>query len=331
MPFGTGTVTFDFCADVSVQGAVMKLFRDNSTNGRSKYGVTVNKGGYCAMGFGTAMTGTTAVIAGFPTSKVLVKSGSFNTGSSFGIDNITSATKAGEHTSVTFTRTATAGASVDLVWAWGTSVGPTLGGAGANKPDYHGTGRNSGAINFASGVASDVITDREYKFRVHGALMAISWGFLVPAAIVIARFFKHKDPLWFQLHRAMQCTALLFTTVAIALAYDQGSGLEKTHYGIGTAVFVGTLIQILVAFFRPHPDTPHRPKFNLFHQNLGRIVCVLAIVNCFLGLKIYNTNIRPIGDAYTIAYAIIMGLVIALGLVLQICVVRGWQPGSTSA
>jgi len=63
------------------------------------------------------------------------------------------------------------------------------------KKDHHHTlmhaGRSFGSVNFLTGGGEEIVTDREKKFRVHGVLMAISWGLLVPSAIVIARFFKH--------------------------------------------------------------------------------------------------------------------------------------------
>jgi hypothetical protein len=51
----------------------------------------------------------------------------------------------------------------------------------------------------------------EYATRVdaHGALMVLSWGFLLPAGAVLARFFKHREPLWFHLHRSVQVVGLV--------------------------------------------------------------------------------------------------------------------------
>jgi len=141
MKFGDTEISFDTCAKLKVSGAVMEVFRDNSTNGRTKYGVTIDKDGYCGLGFGSVMTGTTAVVAGFSKPFVLAKSGtlSASTDAKLAIDNVTSAKKTGDHTSVTWTKISAPGDSEDLIWAWGTNVGPVLGG-GATQPNYHDSG-----------------------------------------------------------------------------------------------------------------------------------------------------------------------------------------------
>ena len=38
----------------------------------------------------------------------------------------------------------------------------------------------------------------------HGSLMLTSWGILLPAGVLIAHYFRHQDPQWFLIHRAMQ-------------------------------------------------------------------------------------------------------------------------------
>ena len=44
-----------------------------------------------------------------------------------------------------------------------------------------------------------------WLYTIHGWLMAIAWGALAPAAIVVAYKFKDLPSrgLWFQIHRAM--------------------------------------------------------------------------------------------------------------------------------
>jgi hypothetical protein len=38
----------------------------------------------------------------------------------------------------------------------------------------------------------------------HGLFMFLSWGLLLVTGVFVARFLKHKDPLWFHLHRIFQ-------------------------------------------------------------------------------------------------------------------------------
>ena len=39
---------------------------------------------------------------------------------------------------------------------------------------------------------------------LHGLLMFLGWGAFLQAGAFIARYFRHKDPWWFKMHRAIQ-------------------------------------------------------------------------------------------------------------------------------
>lgn len=40
--------------------------------------------------------------------------------------------------------------------------------------------------------------------QVHGILMVVGFGILVPIGVLVARTLKPLDPLWFHLHRIIQ-------------------------------------------------------------------------------------------------------------------------------
>ena len=39
---------------------------------------------------------------------------------------------------------------------------------------------------------------------LHGIFMFIGWGVLLQGGAFVARYFRHKDPWWFKMHRALQ-------------------------------------------------------------------------------------------------------------------------------
>ena len=39
---------------------------------------------------------------------------------------------------------------------------------------------------------------------LHGLFMFIGWGVLLQAGAFIGRYFRHKDPWWFKMHRGLQ-------------------------------------------------------------------------------------------------------------------------------
>jgi hypothetical protein len=77
---------------------------------------------------------------------------------------------------------------------------------GYNVTQIESTCGNVGTLDTISG------SDYENRVNAHGALMLVSWGLLIPAGAVLARFFKHREPLWFHLHRSVQVVGLVRPT-----------------------------------------------------------------------------------------------------------------------
>jgi hypothetical protein len=40
--------------------------------------------------------------------------------------------------------------------------------------------------------------------QVHGIIMVVAWGFVIPFGALVAGSLKAFDPLWFHIHRAVQ-------------------------------------------------------------------------------------------------------------------------------
>ncbi len=65
-----------------------------------------------------------------------------------------------------------------------------------------------------------------------------------------------KPALWFQLHRAIQTTGLIFAIVGFIMALSfvsKGNHFTATHHKLGLTVMIIGLLQPLNAFIRPHP------------------------------------------------------------------------------
>lgn len=74
---------------------------------------------------------------------------------------------------------------------------------GYNVTEIESTCGNAGTI------VSTPVSEYETRVIAHGTLMLLSWGFLLPAGAVLARFFKHREPLWFHCHRSVQVVGLV--------------------------------------------------------------------------------------------------------------------------
>eukprot|EP01135_Chromosphaera_perkinsii_P007995 Nk52_evm67s1073 gene=Nk52_evmTU67s1073 len=153
---------------------------------------------------------------------------------------------------------------------------------------------------------------------LHGLFMAISWGMLLPVGVVIARYFKHKDPLWFQLHRIIQLSGVLLFILGLVFGIlaraSGGSHFQFAHGIIGIIVILLGIAQPIGAFFRPHKDAPKRWIFNLLHWWGGRIALALGVVNISLG---FFMIIAPEGA--WIAWYVYLGIFIVVVIVFEIC------------
>ncbi len=99
-----------------------------------------------------------------------------------------------------------------------------------------------------------------YALQVHGWLMCLSWGFLIPLGVVIACFrtVRGMGNWWFHLHRALQTLGFLVSLAGLAVGVylDPGQGgLFWQHKIIGVVVNVLALVQVrLMLTFAQHMD-----------------------------------------------------------------------------
>jgi len=56
---------------------------------------------------------------------------------------------------------------------------------------------------------------------LHGVLMLLGWGVLLPAGVLIARYLKWKGSLWLKLHIGLQISGLAFGLAGLILALVQ--------------------------------------------------------------------------------------------------------------
>merc|ERR1712038_1989326 len=100
------------------------------------------------------------------------------------------------------------------------------------------------------------------KVIIHGSLMLIGWGFLLPLGAIVAKFGKHRaDAWWFKLHRTIQPVGLLIAIISWIYALmnfsalrAKGSGtLHYPHAVCGIVTMLIGSLQPLNALVRPHP------------------------------------------------------------------------------
>ncbi|CAI5478354.1 unnamed protein product [Closterium sp. Yama58-4] len=236
--------------------------------------------------------------------------------SAFALSGTTVESAANGKTVVKFTRPMAGGSypintngPTTIIWAYSADGSQTL----AN----HGPNCGSAQIDFISGSAvSTSSSSSSVAFIIHGWLLGIAFGILMPAAILISRIFladklqekppgvdpiqweaqvaraKSWKPMAFETHKWMQITAVVLAIVGCIIGMvESGSvGLKGTHGQLGIAIFV-------MIFIQP-------------------VIVGLAWVNTFLGFDAMTVKFASDMQVYFIIFAIAIGLFAAIYVVI---------------
>jgi hypothetical protein len=146
-------------------------------------------------------------------------------------------------------------------------------------------------------------TQTDYTLaRAHGTVMVFSWIVFASTGILIARYgrsvhFNKKkqllnEDIWFQMHRFCLMLAVIGTLLGFFLVLGQASGQWVDPIQEGNRIFAHSImggiivccafIQLCLALFRCHPDSPFRFIFNWLHRTNGMLAFILSIPTIFL-------------------------------------------------
>ncbi|XP_071348486.1 putative ferric-chelate reductase 1 [Trachinotus anak] len=132
--------------------------------------------------------------------------------------------------------------------------------------------------------------------KMHGALMLLAWMLTGSVGTFIASFYKSDWPnqtllgqkVWFQVHRGLMMLTVTLTVVAFCLPFFYRKGWSKhagVHPYLGCCVLALSLLQFVLAVFRPGPDSHRRYIFNWGHWGVGSVTEIMAVVAMFLGMR----------------------------------------------
>lgn len=147
----------------------------------------------------------------------------------------------------------------------------------------------------------------------HARWMVLGWGVLLPAGVLMARYFKVMprqqwpqeldNKAWWHGHRALQWAGVAAVTIGALLAWGQGqraSAAAAAHAWAGWALVALGWMQIVAGLARgskggptdqvlrgDHYDmTPHRVTFERLHKSVGWLTVFAAVVITVLGLMV---------------------------------------------
>ncbi|WOK95057.1 hypothetical protein Cni_G03764 [Canna indica] len=134
---------------------------------------------------------------------------------------------------------------------------------------------------------------------VHGFMMFVAWGILLPGGILAARYLKHvKGDGWYQLHVYLQYSgiAIMLLGVLFAAAELRGFYIASVHVKFGVTAIILACSQPVNAYLRPKKPADDevaslkRIIWEYFHVISGRGAIIVGVAALFSGM--YNLGNR---------------------------------------
>ena len=107
-------------------------------------------------------------------------------------------------------------------------------------------GRSHITTNF--GFLCDIIGDQSKNSqpysrlrRSHGVLNMLGWGVLMPIGVIVARYFRQFDPIWFYAHTSIQSGGFILGLAGVICGLvlkDRIKADVPTHKSLGIVVLV---------------------------------------------------------------------------------------------
>ncbi|KAJ3678183.1 hypothetical protein LUZ60_001986 [Juncus effusus] len=172
------------------------------------------------------------------------------------------------------------------------AVGPTGSQPSNNYLPEH-SDQASASVNYDTGRVSGAKKVRQKNAKSHGILVGLGWAILLPIGIILARYLKRYERHWLHAHISVQVIGFVLGMVGIIIGFclhQVNVSNMDTHKGIGIAVLIMGVLQVMSTFRRPEKSSLVRRYWNWYHHNIGRTVVVLSIINIFLGLNIANES-----------------------------------------
>lgn len=140
----------------------------------------------------------------------------------------------------------------------------------------------------------------------HGVIAAITFIFLVPISVMIARFSR-GPPKSLRHHAYIQVLAIGLTTICFVIGYfavGPDRSLTNPHHGIGVAIYVLVLVQAIGGRLIYSITARHSLRKAL-HRWFGRVITLLGIIQVPLGLTLYGSP-KYLFILYTVWMAFLM-------------------------
>ncbi|EPS64341.1 hypothetical protein M569_10439, partial [Genlisea aurea] len=198
------------------------------------------------------------------------------------------------------------------LWSWSSSDGLTA------RNMHFMTSKRPMSVLLMRGSA-EAEEDLRPVLAVHGFMMFLAWGILLPGGILSARYLKHvKDDSWFRIHVYLQYSGLtiVFLGFLFAVAELRGLVFDSFHVKLGLLAITLAASQPLNAYFRPkkpaigEPPSSGRLAWEYAHVVTGRCGMAVGVAAVFSGMKHLGDRYRD-GNVHGLSWALIVWFLLA--------------------
>ncbi|XP_043700953.1 cytochrome b561 domain-containing protein At4g18260-like [Telopea speciosissima] len=133
-----------------------------------------------------------------------------------------------------------------------------------------------------------------FEITVHGFLLWVSMGFLMPVGILIIRMSNkvkcgRRLKVIFYFHVILQILSVLLATAGAVMSIRNfENSFSNNHQRLGLALYGVIWMQVIVGFFRPQRGTKGRSVWYFAHWALGTGISLMGIINIYTGLRAYE-------------------------------------------
>ncbi|XP_027087923.1 cytochrome b561 domain-containing protein At4g18260-like [Coffea eugenioides] len=140
-------------------------------------------------------------------------------------------------------------------------------------------------------------SQKTFYIAVHGILLWVSMGFLMPVGILVIRmasaqeFHRTTLKVFFYLHAIAQVLSVLLATAGAVISIRSfENSFNNCHQRLGLGLYGAIYVQILTGFRRPRRGRKSRSVWYLFHWIMGTAISFVGVFNTYTGLKAYHSK-----------------------------------------
>ncbi|XP_059626323.1 cytochrome b561 and DOMON domain-containing protein At3g07570 [Cornus florida] len=173
----------------------------------------------------------------------------------------------------------------------------------------------STSFNFVTGQTKTVSPYKSLR-RSHGVLNMLGWGVLMPIGVMVARYLKQMDPIWFYSHICIQLFGFIFGVAGVICGFvleDKLAANVKKHKGLGVFILTLGCLQVLAFLARPDKGSKYRKYWNWYHYSVGRVLIFFAAINIFYGIHLGSA-----GSGWNAGYGIVLAGLFLVAVVLEL-------------